>query len=201
MTFRIDDFLARGLKFHGSRPINFEVQLSAPTSIIGPNILENATFLCNATQIPPSIVSFVEVAYFGRRMKIKGDRVFPNWTVNIMNDEDYALRSMFEAWHNGINAIQGNFMTLPTEAGPASYKQDLVVRQLSKEGFKSREYTIVGAFPVNVEPMQMNWETVNAIGQFSVEFAYDYWIHNDSVKYPDGNMVEYDPDPARPENT
>jgi hypothetical protein len=200
MTFQINDFLSRGLKHHGARPTNFEVQFAAPTSIGGINILEGARFLCNAAELPPSSIAPVEVGYFGRRLKVKGDRIFYPWNVQIMNDEDFAMRSLLEAWHNGINAIQANFMTLPTEAGPTSYKQDLIVKQFSKDGYKTREYILIGAFPTNIGPIRVNWNEMNVIEQYEVEFAYDYWLHNDGVRYPLGQSIEYNTDPTRPES-
>jgi hypothetical protein len=44
----------------------------------------------------------------------------------------------------------------------------------------TREYTFVNIFPINISSIDLNWETTDAIEEFTVEFAYDYWtVDND----------------------
>ena len=31
-------------------------------------------------------------------------------------------------------------------------------------------------FPTNVNQMPLDWDAINQIQQFDVEFAYDYWV-------------------------
>jgi hypothetical protein len=39
----------------------------------------------------------------------------------------------------------------------------------------TREYTFQNIFPVSIGNIELNWETTDAIEEFTVEFAYDYW--------------------------
>ena len=70
-----------------------------------------------------SSVGEFEVPYFGRKIKIAGDRTFADWQVNIMNDEDFGVRSMFETWSNALNRHVSNvrYPVLSREG----YKADL----------------------------------------------------------------------------
>jgi hypothetical protein len=45
----------------------------------------------------------------------------------------------------------------------------------------TREYTFVNIFPVSVSNIDLAWETTDAIEEFTVEFAYDYWVVDKDV--------------------
>ena len=62
-------------------------------------------FLCKAAQLPASTVAEIPVPFRGRILKVAGDRTFEPWTVTIINDEDFNLRSAFEGWMNSINDL------------------------------------------------------------------------------------------------
>ena len=49
------------------------------------------TFMCRTTTITTSS-SVVPVTYFGR-IKVFGNRTFADWTVTIINDEDFVVRN------------------------------------------------------------------------------------------------------------
>jgi len=172
MAFNINEFKSRGLTKGGVRPSLFQVQ-------INPNIgedsvaLDKFTFTCRASEVPAATIESVNVPYFGRQIKLAGDRTFGDWSVTVMNDEDYVVRNMFEDWSNKINQLVGNVKILPGN----SYKfTDALVTQFSKDGGVIRAYNFVGIFPVQVSNMALDWDNTNAIQTFDVTFAYDYWV-------------------------
>lgn len=172
MAFNINDFKSRGLTKGGVRPSLFQVE-------INPNIgedsatIEKFVFTCRASEVPAATVESVNVPYFGRQIKLAGDRTFADWSVTVMNDEDYLVRNMFEDWSNQINQLAGNIKLLPAN----TYKStDATVTQFSKDGSKIRAYQFVGIFPVSVGAMALDWDTTNTIQTFDVTFAYDYWL-------------------------
>ena len=67
-----------------------------------------ASFLVKAANIPASTVGVIEVPYRGRTLKIAGDRTFEPWTVTVLNDKGFALRSKFEEWSTKIQALHQN---------------------------------------------------------------------------------------------
>ena len=172
MPFNIEDFKARGLVLGGARPSLFEIQITAPFA--DPLFQEKHRFLIKASTIPPSVIDPIEVGYFGRKIRYVGDRVYPNWAVTVMNDEDYALRKAFERWHAGMNSVVPNLQNAPG----TDYKQDAIVTHFAKSGgpLPGGQYKIVGLFPTNITQMPLDYDAVNQIQQFDVEFAYDYWI-------------------------
>lgn len=182
MPFNINSFKQNGLIWGGARPSLFEVIVSAP-----PNIgIETTTstarmaFLCRAAELPEMAISNIEVPYFGRKIKVAGDRSFSDWTVTVMNDEDFIVRSMFEAWSNAINRIIANVRDINLNA--EQYKTDVSVIQYGKDGTILRGYTLVGAFPTTIGAIALDWDTANNIETFTVNFSYDYWIPTPEIE-------------------
>ena len=175
MPFNISSFKENGLVYGGARPSLFSVTLNVPQGIGIDNVsVDKFRFMCRSAELPPSAVAAIDVPYFGRRIKIGGDRAFGDWSVNIMNDEDFAVKAMFEKWSNAINRMQSNVRD--PNVSTEEYKQDLMCTQYSKDGVKIREYRIIGAFPTVVTGIGLDWNNQNTVETFGVTFAYDYWV-------------------------
>lgn len=180
MQFNLDTFRQNGLALGGARPSLFAVRMTGvPVGVS--TIFSQVEFLCQAASIPASRVDVVEVPYFGRRMRIAGERTFDDWTVTIMNDEDFAIRDMFEAWSDKINTMVSNRQN--SAAGSLlDYKVDTVeVLQYGKVGPDSdagviRSYIFAGLFPTRIDQIPLDWSRGNDIERFDVTFAFDYWV-------------------------
>lgn len=179
MAFRIQD-IKSALEFGGARPSHFNVTLQLPGAldVAGKDLFQRKiSFLCNAASLPPSTVSAIDVAYFGRKIKVAGNRSFPEWTLTIINDEDFALRNAFEAWLGAINGHSSNLRNSGATSSPASYKTDAVVKQFAKDSETTpiRKYKFQGLFPSEVSPIELSWGSENEIESFTVTFQYDLW--------------------------
>lgn len=170
MAFNVNEF-AGALKSGGARPSLFQVQITNPINGVAD---AQVPFMVKAAQIPESTVSAVDVPYFGRNIKLAGTRTFAEWTPTIINDEDFAIRNAMEQWSNAINSFQGNINNAGGTA-PSLYKANAQVTQYSKTGEILRVYDFVGIFPTSVAAIDLGWENGDAIEEFQVTFAYDYW--------------------------
>jgi hypothetical protein len=170
MAFTINDIRSQ-LVLGGARPSQFQVTINNPVN--GAADLKTP-FMVKAAELPASTVGVIEVPYFGRKMKIAGDRTFAEWTVTIINDEDFLVRNAMEAWMNAINSHENNLRELGS-ASPLLYQSQAQVRQFSKTGLPIREYTFDGLFPTEVGAIELNWETTDTIEEFSVTFQYSEW--------------------------
>jgi len=179
--FNISTFKSRGLTSGGARPSLFEVYLTIPPFVAAATGSDTKfRFTCRAAQLPAATIGTVNVPYFGRTIKLAGDRVFADWTVTVMNDEDFLVRSMFEKWSNELNKLQANVRQ--TYNSEADYKAVLNVIQYSKDGNVIRSYDIIGAFPTTVDAITLDWDTTNQIEQFGVTFSYDYWLPTEGTE-------------------
>lgn len=175
MPFNISAFKSNGLVYGGARPSLFNVFMTAPAGL-GLDVVsqDKFRFVCKTAELPESTISSIDIPYFGRRIKVAGERSFQDWSVTVMNDEDFAVRAMFEAWSNALNRHVSNVRDPAISA--ENYKTDLEVIQYGKDGTELRSYQLVGAFPTQISAIGLNWESQNAIEEFSVNFAYDYWV-------------------------
>lgn len=170
MAFSVTDFAAQGLPFGGARPSLFEVDISTPAGV--PSISDKIRFQCRAAEIPAATVASLDVPYFGRQIKVAGNRTFADWTVTIVNDEDFQIRDAMEAWSNSINSYRSNIRSGVNNI--ASYRTTANVLQYGKTGNVLRQYNFVNIFPTEVSNITLDHST-DDIETFTVTFAYDYW--------------------------
>lgn len=172
MAFNVSEFASAGLPLGGARPSLFSVIVDTPSGV--PNVGARFNFTCSAAEIPASTISIVTQKYYGREVKFAGTRTFPEWTVTVLNDEDFAIRQAMETWSNLINSHQGNLRSGQL-ATSASYRTTATVTQYGKTGVPLRTYQFVNIFPNDISNIALGWENGDAIETFTVGFAYDYW--------------------------
>ena len=186
MPFNIQD-IKSALEFGGARASHFNVAMQLPGTldIPGKDVFNRKiSFLCNAASLPPSTMTTIDVPYFGRKIKVAGNRTFPEWTLTIINDEDFTLRNAFEAWLGAINGHSSNLRNSGANSSPASYKTDAVVKQFAKDNEITpiRKYKFQGLFPSEVSPIELSWGTENEIESFTVTLQYDLWEVDNSAE-------------------
>lgn len=173
MAFNINE-IKSNLQFGGARPTLFKVIMSPPPGVLEiSGQLSRIEFLARATQLPSSDIGTIQIPYFGRKYKVAGDRTFSPWSVDVMNDEDFAIRDAMERWNYKINSYEGN-KTL-SGASPLDYKGVADVIQYSKEGEQVRIYTFQGIYPESVSAIGLDWNASDTVEEFSVTFQYDYF--------------------------
>jgi len=170
MAFNINDFRAV-LNGGGARPTLFRVEVDLPFA--DSTASRKLTFTAKAASLPPSSLETITVPYFGRQIKVAGDRTFPQWDLTIINDEDFSVRSALERWNQSINT---HITNLNESGGPVAYKQrDANVIQYAKTGEIIKEYVFRNIFPSNIAEIPLSWETVNTIEEYTCTFQYDLW--------------------------
>ena len=167
----VDDFKSK-IRGGGARPNLFKATVNFPTYAAGD--VELTSFMCKGAQLPASLTNVIDVPFRGRQLKVAGDRTFEPWTVTIINDTDFAVRDSMERWLNGINNHKANAGL----TNPVDYQADLIVDQLDRDGTAIKTYNFRGAFPVNISNIELNYETVDTIEEFTVEFQIQYWESN-----------------------
>ena len=169
----INDFKAK-LAGGGARANQFKVTMPFPGYAQVGGEIEDLAFLCTATTIPAMTLGTATVPFRGRQIKIAGDRTFADWSITVLNDTNFKLRDAFERWSNGINnATDGEGLT-----NPADYQVDAFVDQLDRNGATIKSYTLRGAFPTEIAAIDLAYDTNDAVEEFGVTFAYQYFESN-----------------------
>ena len=167
----LSDFKAK-MTGGGARPNLFEVVLQFPISApTDTDTLQKSRFLVKAAALPASNIGPIEVPFRGRVLKLAGDRTFDTWTITVLNDTDFALRSAFEKWMNSMNRMEDATGT----QDPAFYQSDAYVYQLDRDGSTLRTYRFHDVFPNNLSSMDLNYETSDQIHEFTVEMQVQWW--------------------------
>ena len=176
----------------GARPNLFEVSIPSFPSALGRRVWRNGgrreannfKFLAKAAQLPASTIAEVPVPFRGRILKVAGDRTFDVWTVTVINDEDFQLRTAFEQWMNVMSKL--NDATGVTN--PSSYMTDAYVQQLgrggraeakkNRTGGKSselRNYKFFDIFPTEVSAIDLSYDSTDTIEEFTVTFQVQFF--------------------------
>lgn len=173
MPFTVDNHRAN-LNGGGARPTLFDVTIPFPTSAPDTAAATKLTFTAEASSLPASTVSEIIVPYFGRQIKLPGDRTFANWTITVQNDEDFKVRNAFERWMSALNSHFGN-LRAPNALSTAGHSVDAYVKQYSKTGPAIKGYKMIGVWPTEVSSIELNWAGDNNIEKFTVTLAYQWW--------------------------
>ena len=171
----------------GARPNLFEVSIASfPSSIQDAwNADENESFkfLCKSATLPASNVANVDVPFRGRILKVAGDRTFDPWTVTVINDEDFKVRTAFERWANVMSKLDD----ATGVSNPASYMTDAEVSQLGRgaalnssvnDGGESvilRTYKFYDIFPTAITEIALSYDTGDTVETFDVTFQIQYF--------------------------
>ena len=189
----------------GARPNLFEVSIPSFPSAISDawgsgDQSENGTFkfLCKAAALPASNTPSVPVPFRGRQLKVSGDRTFDPWTVTIINDEDFQLRTAFERWANVISKLDD----ATGVTNPSSYMTDAYVQQLGRgaerfattnEGGQSailRTYKFFDIFPTTISQIDLSYDSGDQLETFTVDFQVQYYTIGNSLESSGSNTGE-----------
>ena len=178
----------------GARPNLFEVSIpnlpdaaknSTPAATWGSEEQEDFTIMCKGAQLPASTIASIDVPFRGRILKVAGDRTIENWSITVINDENFNIRNAMEAWMNAIARLSNNTGAV----NPDSYMTDAYVYQLGR-GYSSgrqsttnsttsdgekvtplKSYKFIDIFPVSVSSIDLSYDSSDTIEEFTVDFA------------------------------
>lgn len=126
---------------------------------------------------------FNKIDFFKKLIKIAGDRTFDEWTITVINDTDFAIRSSFERWMNSMAKVSDN----SGNTNPEDYTRDAYVYQLgrssvapnSQESAQNmpilRTYKFYSVFPTNISQMDLSYDQADAIEEFTVTLQVQWW--------------------------
>lgn len=175
----------------GARPNLFECELYFPAGVVQTSATdfdEKIRFLVKAASLPASNLGVIDIPFRGRNLKIAGDRTFDPWTITVINDADFDIRTSFERWMNLINKHEDN----AGKVNPTDYQQDVYVRQFGRASTTGsvpttasqlpvlKEYKFYGVFPTMVSDIILSYESSDTIEEFTVDLQVQWWDALDS---------------------
>ena len=172
----------------GARPNLFECELFFPPDSLPAGITEDALsdktrFLVKAANLPASTLGVIDVPFRGRNLKIAGDRTFDPWTITVINDKDFSIRTAFERWMNLINKHED----AAGKINPSDYQKDVYVTQFGRAETTGttptsavpipvlKQYKFYGVFPTSVSAIDLSYDSSDTIEEFTVDLQVQWW--------------------------
>ena len=185
MAFQVNQF-TEDLNSNGggfARANLFTVALAVPTAFTGAHP-RGSDLLVKAAQFPGSTIAPMPVNYGGRIVKLTGFRTFDNWTVTIINDEDFSHRNWIQEWMYAIaGSPDGDRDSVVRSESLYNAPVDLKVHALNNKGANVSSWNFVNAWPTALGDITLDWSS-DTIQEYTVEFAYEYWTMGHSATSP-----------------
>ncbi len=178
MAFTISKFKSGiGAQSGGARPALYQIDINGKNR--GTSFTDNENILVKAASIPAANIAPLAVNYAGRAYKWNGFRTYDNWTVTVINDENFTTRNRMMQWMRAISGrLEGK-----RDAGYGDpllssqwYDGDATVKQLSTSGSVKQVYKFDYLWPTEIAGIPVDWSS-DAIQEYTITFAYDYWTH------------------------
>ena len=164
----ISDFSS---KFRGGvRPNLFACNISIPGAV--GQLAREFSFHCKGTSMPVSTIGNIPVKFLGRDLMVPGDRVFADWTITVFNDIDMAIRHTFEGW---MAKLQNHGANIQHSTAHNDIYGQGTVTQLRRDGTPISTYALE-IYPTEVAAIDVAWETNDAVEEYGVTFAVNYWV-------------------------
>lgn len=170
MAFNATEFRSK-LQYGGQRPNLFKVDLIIPDSNAAS---EELSFMAQAASMPAFVTGFTDSFYFGRRVSHFGDREYQDWSIQIINDEDYVVRNAFESWSARGADTNWDTNAIENKQGMPLYC-DATITSYGKEGEPTKSVVLHNAFPIMLSPLEFSWQENNVIQTFDCTIRFDYF--------------------------
>ena len=132
----------------------------------------NFHFLCRSAQVPALTIGEVAVPYRGRTIYLAGDRTYDAWTVTIMNDRNYSVRSFLENWMDDMSDIGGT--TRANTLSASEYYGNATVSQLDRNNSAIRSYKLEGVWPTTIDAIDLSYDANDAVEEFGATFRFNW---------------------------
>jgi len=162
----------------GARPSLYKVAInySVDTSF---SVLGDEALLVKATALPGSTIAPLTVNYAGRAYKWQGFRTYDNWTVTVINDENFSIRNKMMEWMRYLSGKLDGGRTAakygdPTKVQGGYFDGNATVTQVGTDGVNKQNYKMYNLWPTELGEIAVDWSS-DAIQEYTIGFAYDYW--------------------------
>jgi len=169
----LTDFKA-SFKTELARPARFDVQIAVPLKLVTYlNTGRQLGLRCENAELPSKTLATTERKIYGPTEKHPYLTTFNDSTFTFMVSDDMKEKSFFDAWMNLIN---------PKATFDLSYKNDyatpITINQYNVKNDLTYSITLIDAFPVSVNQLDLDWSNENSYHKLAVTFAYYTWENN-----------------------
>ena len=157
-----------------ARPARFDVEIPVPLKLVAYlGTGRNLRLRCENAELPSKTFATTERKIYGPTEKHPYLTTFNDSTFTFMVSDDMSEKKFFDAWMNLIN---------PKATFDLNYKNDYItaitVNQYNVKNELSYSLSLIDAFPISVNQLDLDWSNENTHHKLAVTFAYYTWENN-----------------------
>lgn len=157
-----------------ARPARFDIEMPIPLKLLAfRNISRKLSLRCESAELPGKTIATTDRKVYGPIEKQPYLTTFNDLTFTFIVSDDMSEKRLFDAWMNLIN---------PKTTFNLNYKSDYVtnvtINQYNVKNDLSYSATLIDAFPVSVNQLDLDWSNETSHHKLAVTFAYYTWETN-----------------------
>lgn len=133
---------------------------------------------CKETKLPQSTLEYLTVTYLGRSFFEGTDKTYEPLELTFYNSQDFAIRNFIEFWMNNINDKKDLSQANKTDDKKKKYDQfmdSIIITQMDRRNNPIKKYEFMGAFPINLGEIALDYNQNNSIEEFNATFRYQWF--------------------------
>lgn len=170
MAGTISNFLS-SFKGDAARPSRFDVEIPIPLKLVSyRNAAQKLTLRCDQAQFPSRTLMTTERKIYGPAELHPYQSSYNQLELTFIVSDDMMEKKFFDAWLDLIN---------PRSSFNIAYKNDylstVTINQYDLQNKLQYAISIIDAFPISVNQLDLDWSNEYGFHKLSVVFAYHYW--------------------------
>ena len=187
MTFSPDKFRSH-IATHGdlAKPSKFEVKIFRGNATAVTDASRGLSLQCEATELPGFNINTLEFKGYGPSWHIASTPTYSDLTLTFLCTTNMWEKIYFEEWMQKI--IPTGYIDDAGNISPhAQYRDDyfstIFIDQYAEYNSSKPSYRcyLIGAFPINMAPLSLNWGDSDGVHRLQVTFKYVSWARNKSI--------------------
>ena len=133
------------------------------------------TFLCRTAVLPGRQIATTDYATNTKMHKMPYAQITDDLTLTFIVTQDMFVKKFFDAWQSKVINKDNSVNYKDT------YATDIIVQQLNKNNFPIYTVKFKKAYPVTVDPIDLNADSADTMSVMGVTLAYDDWEASDGL--------------------
>lgn len=169
----INDFRA-SLDTDLARPARFDVEIPVPIKLMRyQGTARKLSFRCESAQLPSRTLSTIERKIYGPTEKMASGTIYNDLQLTFAVSDDMKEKTFFDEWMELIH---------PKTSYDMVYREDYItpvtINQYGVDNQLTYSTTLIDAFPISVNQLDLDWSNENSYHKLTVVFAYYRWEGN-----------------------
>ncbi len=151
-----------------SRQHKWRIIFNFPQFAASGEVGRQASLQARTANVPSSTMGVMELPYGGRVLPLPGDRIYEEFTTNMIAVNDHNVRDALERWSEGINGSESNTGLSNLE----DFMRDIVLEMLDQQDNVVKTYVLRDAWPVIVGQADLDQGATDSFVEFPVTWRY-----------------------------